>query len=706
MTTENVRQELFNDVTNIEQQLAFDFIANTNTSLFVTGKAGTGKTTFVKRILKEINKNFIILAPTGIAAITVGGQTMHSFFGFPLEVLGPNSELEISFDKKLLIEKTDTFILDEVSMVRSDMVDCMDRCLRQIMNTHAPFGGKQVVFVGDLFQLPPVITRGADEDMLNDLYGNGIPFFYKAHVLKRINLPKIEFQKVYRQEDKDFLDLLDKMRVGEACTNDLRVLNSRICSVANANDFSVTLTAYNSMADRINEQKLNELKAEEFVYNGKIEGDFKRKDALAPEVLKLKVGAQVIFCRNDNSGLRNYANGTIAKVVELSEDKIKVKLESGTILSVNKVTWENRERVYNKEERKIESQVIGTYTQYPLKLAWAITIHKSQGMTFDRMHLDLTCGIFAPGQAYVAVSRMRSLEGLTLSNPISPYHITLNPEIRAFANSFNDIEMISDELEMGKLAYKYQCDKDYDNSTSYYLSQVINKVYRNDFRGAALIAKRMFDTMLDDKVLFGQTANVILLKDCSMTCNFLNAVFCLYANRYEEAIGFANMVLDRRDCLEAMYIKGRALYALDLFQEAYEMNLQILNAIKVSEDKMGVDKKQLLFAAKVNEKIGISNIKVCKHLVKICPECIEAYLILRREFLGKGEYIKVDTDEEQVNNLSLIESFNNQSLDELSFKNLLNSNIRSRSQDFYTFKKIFQKISSDTLTKKSYCTTL
>lgn len=703
MTTENVRQELFNDVTNIEQQLAFDFIANTNTSLFVTGKAGTGKTTFVKRILKEINKNFTILAPTGIAAITVGGQTMHSFFGFPLEVLGPNSELEISFDKKLLIEKTDTFILDEVSMVRSDMVDCMDRCLRQIMNTHAPFGGKQVVFVGDLFQLPPVITRGADEDMLNDLYGNGIPFFYKAHVLKRINLPKIEFQKVYRQEDKDFLDLLDKMRVGEACTNDLRVLNSRVCSVANANDFSVTLTAYNSMADRINEQKLNELKTEEFVYNGKIEGDFKRKDALAPEVLKLKVGAQVIFCRNDNSGLRNYANGTIAKVVELSEDKIKVKLESGTILSVNKVTWENRERVYNKEERKIESQVIGTYSQYPLKLAWAITIHKSQGMTFDRMHLDLTCGIFAPGQAYVAVSRMRSLEGLTLSNPISPYHITLNPEIRAFANSFNDIEMISDELDMGKLVYKYQCDKDYNKGVSYYLSQVIDKVYRNDCRNAALIAKRMFDVMLDDSVLFGQTANVRLLKDCSMTCNFLNAVFCLYANRYEEAIGYANMVLDRRTCLEAMYIKGRALYAMDLFHEAYEMNLKMLNAIKVSEDKMGVDKKQLLFEAKVNEKIGNSNVVVCRRLAKLCPECIEAYLILRREILGKGEYLKVDTEEEQKNDLSLIEAFNNQSLDELSFKNLLNSNAEKKSNDFYTFKKKIQKISSDTLTKKIDC---
>lgn len=698
MANKSVKQAEFKDVTNVEQELAFDIVANTNTCVFITGKAGTGKTTFVKRIREEIDKNFIVLAPTGIAAIAVGGQTMHSFFGFPLEVLGPHSHLEISYEKRLMIEKADTFILDEVSMVRSDMVDCMDRCLRTIMNTHAPFGGKQVVFVGDLFQLPPVVNRGsADEDMLNDLYGNGMPFFYKARVLKRINLPKIEFQKVYRQDDEVFLDLLNKMRVGEARREDLRVLNSRVCSVVDAMEFSVTLTAFNSMADRINEQKLEELDEDEYVYDGKIVGDFKRKDALAPERLRLKVGAQVIFCRNDHSGLRKYANGTIAKVVSLGKDSIRVRLESGVVLSVEKVIWENREGVYNEEEHRIESQVVGSYTQYPLKLAWAITIHKSQGMTFDRMHLDLTRGTFAPGQAYVAVSRMRSLDGLTLSNPISPCHITLNPEIRAFANSFNDMEMINNELAMGKIVYQYMREKDYDKRVSYCLSQVIDKTLRNDCRNAALMAKNMFDIMLDDDILFGRTANVKLLKDCSMTSNFLNAVFCLYGNRFEEAIGYANMVLDRRTCIEAMYIKGRALYALGKFCEAYEMNQQTLNAIKNSEDKITVDMKQYLFEARVNEMLGNSNVMTCKNLVKLCPECIEAYLILRREIHDKCLCFTIESDVDETDDMYLIEAFNNISLDESGFKNLLHAEIESRSRAFYIFKKRIQRISKDDL---------
>ena len=200
------------DTQNVEQQKAFDLVANTNTCLFITGKAGTGKTTFIKRIQEEINKNFLVLAPTGIAAIAVGGQTMHSFFGFPMQAMGPHTETSLSNEKFQILKQTDTIIVDEASMVRSDMVDGMDRCLRMVFHTNMPFGGKQVIFVGDLFQLPPVVKEGsADAEMLHDLYGAGLPFFYKAFVLKRMNLPKIEFQKVYRQSDEDFLDILNKL---------------------------------------------------------------------------------------------------------------------------------------------------------------------------------------------------------------------------------------------------------------------------------------------------------------------------------------------------------------------------------------------------------------------------------------------------------------------------------------------------------------
>ena len=436
------------DKENAEQEKAFKLVAHTNTSLFVTGKAGTGKTTFIKAIQKESDKNFLVLAPTGIAALNVGGQTIHSFFGLPFEAIGPKTKIEVSQGKRDILKHTDTIIIDEASMVRCDWIDGIDRYLRSLMENHLPFGGKQIVFVGDLFQLPPVVKYGsADYEMLCDMYGSGAPYFYKANVMKRINLPKIEFQKVYRQKDVVFLEILDRMRLGMNTEKDLAILNQNVNSEAEVGDFSVTVTAFVKMADGINDKKLDDIEAEEFCYKGEIDGDFHAQDFPVPMELRLKVGAQVIFCRNDYA--HGVVNGTIAKVVELESDKVKVVLENGEEIEVKKMIWEKRESKYNKETKKVESFVAGTFAQYPLKLAWAITINKSQGMTFNRMHFDLTRGTFAPGQAYVAISRMRSINGLTLSNKIRKNHILQNAEIKAFANSFNDEKMIDEELDFG-----------------------------------------------------------------------------------------------------------------------------------------------------------------------------------------------------------------------------------------------------------------
>ena len=608
METKITTEKLQEYKLDADQQKAFDLIANTNTPLFITGKAGTGKSTFIKMIQEKIAKNFLVLAPTGIAAINVGGQTMHSFFGFPLEVIGPSTELNVSFEKQVLLRHVDTIIVDEVSMVRCDMVDGMDRCLRTAFHTHMPFGGKQVVFVGDLFQLPPVVGNPADEDMLGDLWEKGKPYFYKAHVLKRMNLPKIEFRTVYRQKDSVFLGVLNRLRIGECTQRDLNLLNRRVRWIGNKEDYSIALTAKNKKANLINEEKLASLDGEEHCYYGEIIGQFGEKDCIVPKELKLKVGAQVMFCRNIS---HSCVNGTIAKVSNLSEDTITVKLENGAEVNVEQTVWESLERVYNRETKKMESEVVGTFTQYPLKLAWAVTIHKSQGMTFDRMHFDLSHGTFAPGQAYVAISRMRTLEGLTLSNPIQPYHIIQNPEIKAFANSYNDTVMIDDELEIGQKVYGCIRKKDYDEAVRICLTYVVEKSRRGDYRNAALLAKRMFDVMLDDECLMGQTEGVELLKDSSMMCDFLNAVLCLYGNRYEEAIGYADLVLDRRVCLEAMFVKERALYALGRFDEAYDVDYQIIMAANDSDDKKAIDKKQLLLEAKINEEIGNSNMTIC-----------------------------------------------------------------------------------------------
>ena len=650
---DTIKQQEF--TMDADQQKAFDLIANTNTPLFITGKAGTGKSTFIKMIQEKIDKNFLVLAPTGIAAINVGGQTMHSFFGFPFEVIGPHTQMKVSEEKQILLKHVDTIIVDEVSMVRCDMVDGMDRYLSTLFHTHMPFGGKQVVFVGDLFQLPPVVTNSADEDMLNDLWEKGKPYFYKAHVLKRMNLPKIEFRTVYRQKDGAFLDVLNRLRIGECVQEDFDTLNKRVDYNGDKEDYSVILTAYRKRADQMNEEKLEELDDDEYCYKGVVDGKFKTKDFIVPEQLRLKVGAQVIFCRNVS---RNCVNGTIAKVSSLSENTITVKLEDGSEVNVEQAVWESKEQVYNRETKKMESEVVGTFTQYPLNLAWAITIHKSQGMTFDRMHFDLTRGTFAEGQAYVAISRMRSLEGLTLSNPIMPHHIIQNPEIKAFANSYNDSALIDDEIEIGEKVYGCLRKKDYDGAVRTCLTYVVEKSRRGDYRNAALLAKKMFDVMLSDTCLMGQTKDVELLKDSSMTCNFLNAVLCLYGNRYEEAIGYAELVLDRKTCLEAMFVKERALYELGRFDEAYDLDYQIIMAANDSDDKRGIDKKQLLLEAKINEKIGNANMAICKQLIKICPECLTAYVMLRAEAQKNGKRVSVDEENEEDEANFLLKAFN------------------------------------------------
>jgi len=672
------------DKTNIEQQKAFELVANTNTSLFVTGKAGTGKTTFIRVIQKLVDKNFLVLAPTGIAAMNVGGQTIHSFFGLPFEAIGPEIYLEVSLEKRQILEHTDTIIIDEASMVRCDWVDCINRFLCHLMHTHMPFGGKQMVFVGDLFQLPPVVKHGsADDEMLRDMYGSGTPYFYKANVMKRLNMPKIEFQKVYRQEDPDFIEILNRMRVGENTNEDLNILNQHVSSNDEVGDFSVTLTAYTQIADSINEQKLYDIDEDEFFYEGEIDGDFRVQDSPAPMKLRLKVGAQVIFCRNDY--LHGYVNGTIAKVVELNENSIKVVLENNREVNVEKMVWESRKSVYNKETQKVESEVIGSFVQYPLKLAWAITIHKSQGMTFKRMHFDLTRGTFAAGQTYVAISRMRTLDGLTLSNKIRSHHIMQNAEIKAFANSFNDFPQIDDELVFGRLLYNHLHRKDYDSAAKVCLLHSIEKIKNGDYRNAALIVKRMYDVILDDKCLNGLTKDCPLLKDCSMTCNFLNAVICLYSNRFEEAIGYVDMVLDRRSCLEAMFIKCKALQGLSRHEEALETTLLIHKICEESKDTFVIDKKQYLLEAELNAQLSNPNIDACINLIKLVPEYIPIYLLIRKSALANSIFIKVEEGEEENH---LVTAFNDTSISNVNFEIILENSDKLG----FEFKKFSKKV--------------
>ncbi len=444
------------DPDNPELQQALKIIERTDHSIFLTGKAGTGKSTFLRYLAETVKKQFVIVAPTGIAAMNVKGQTIHSFFQFPLRPILPEDKGIKKFhhesDKRLIIEKMDTLIIDEVSMVRADLVDAIDTALRRNANPHQPFGGKQVIFIGDIFQLEPVVQRDKPEaEILQTLYKT--PYFFEAHVFRRLAnegrpLLSIELQKVYRQRDLSFVGLLDKIRRSEASWDDVQELNARYVpnlSPLEQAGFSITLTTRNDLADRLNLAELTSLRAQERTYEGTINGEFEMRTYPADFQLRLKVGAQVMFLRNDREG--RWMNGTIGQIHSLEEKTIKVETEDGEVHEVARTSWDNTLYAYNADKNLIESEVLGSYTQFPLRLAWAITIHKSQGLTFDRLHLDLGAGTFAAGQLYVALSRCRTLDGITLAKKIRLQDMLVAERVKQFAASFNKHELVDRVLD-------------------------------------------------------------------------------------------------------------------------------------------------------------------------------------------------------------------------------------------------------------------
>ena len=454
------------DTNNKEFQDALQLITHTRQSVFLTGKAGTGKSTFLKYICNHTRKKYVVLAPTGIAAINAGGVTLHSFFKLPFRPMLPDDpDLSLSHGrifeffkypkvKRKIIAEVDLIIIDEISMVRADIIDCVDRILRVYSgNMRLPFGGKQLLFVGDVFQLEPVVPSDQKE-ILSLFYAS--PFFFSARVFKDINLVPIELQKVYRQTDPVFINVLDRIRNNAARKQELDTLNGRYFpSFEPQNeDMYITLATRRDQVDFINEKKLAELPGEEYVSVGKIEGDFPESSLPTQLNLSIKEQAQVIFIDNDYE--RRWVNGTIGMVSGIDENgNVYVLLESGVEHLVEPTSWRNYKYKYNEKERRIEEEIVGTFEQLPIRLAWAITVHKSQGLTFSRVVVDLTGGVFAGGQTYVALSRCTSLEGLVLKSTISSRDIFIRKEIVEFSQIFNNQALIEKSLKESEAELQY-----------------------------------------------------------------------------------------------------------------------------------------------------------------------------------------------------------------------------------------------------------
>ena len=454
------------DTNNKEFQDALQLITHTRQSVFLTGKAGTGKSTFLKYICNHTKKKYVVLAPTGIAAINAGGVTLHSFFKLPFRPMLPDDpDLSLSHgrifeffkypkEKRKIIAEVDLIIIDEISMVRADIIDCVDRILRVYSgNMRLPFGGKQLLFVGDVFQLEPVVPSDQKE-ILSLFYAS--PFFFSARVFKDINLVPIELQKVYRQTDSVFINILDRIRNNAARKQELDTLNGRYFpSFEPQNeDMYITLATRRDQVDFINEKKLAELPGEEYVSVGKIEGDFPESSLPTQLNLSIKEQAQVIFIDNDYE--RRWVNGTIGMVSGIDENgNVYVLLESGVEHLVEPTSWRNYKYKYNEKEKRIEEEIVGTFEQLPIRLAWAITVHKSQGLTFSRVVVDLTGGVFAGGQTYVALSRCTSLEGLVLKSKISSRDIFIRKEIVEFSQIFNNQALIEKILNESEAELQY-----------------------------------------------------------------------------------------------------------------------------------------------------------------------------------------------------------------------------------------------------------
>ena len=608
-------------------KLAHDLVKFTSKSVFLTGKAGTGKTTFLRNLPNITRKRMAVVAPTGVAALNAGGVTIHSFFQLPFTPYLPEGadvsfvtkdedgnavreQFRMSGNKIKLLRSLDLLVIDEISMVRSDLLDAVDSVLRHYRRSSLPFGGVQLLMIGDLYQLTPVVKE-EEWRIISRFYRS--PYFFDSNALKKVDYVTVELTHIFRQQDDVFISILNQIRTNTLTKESLAVLNSRVSTTSDDDDEqNIRLTTHNNDANSINTSKLDALEGQEYKFEADIIDNFPPYMYPTDETLTLKVGAQVMFIKNDSSPAKLYYNGKIGKITEIDDTKIMVLCKGDlSPIEVKEEKWENIPYVVNIETKEIEQNVIGEFIQYPLRLAWAITVHKSQGLTFDRAIIDVHAA-FAFGQVYVALSRCKSLEGLTLKTPISSQMIKSDTEVVTFCD--NARQKQPDEQSLNKYIVSYQRDvllKIFDfNSLQRQLAEV-RKVYMSNFnRFNPEYSQRLIDVVQQfDSQIFDVNKKFVVqlwkifsaspdvqLKDDEFLQQRLSKASEYYHGKLAEIIGepFSQMLLESdnkeiddemKSALEALeleYCKKRNIFEKLRDGFSTEMYLKI---ISITEDK-------------------------------------------------------------------------------------------------------------------------
>lgn len=636
------------DKTNKEQCLALDLVQNTNISFFLTGCAGTGKTTFLQYIQEYVNKKFVLVAPTGIAALVAGGTTIHSFFGMPWEPITSKTTLDdfsLNDSKWETLRAVDTIIIDEVSMVRCDMIDGIDKVLRAATLSSLPFGGKQIIFSGDLYQLDPVYQTN-DEGLVNfyqEEYHTYKPYFFYAHVFQQMKLFRIELQKVYRQKDAQFLSILKHIRQCEYIRNDIELLNTTGLANDTVNqmldkDEQLTLSAYRATVDAINEKKLQELPEPSYTYTGQIEGKFNKNNFPAPMELTLKIGARVMFVKNDSNHL--WVNGTLGTVETLSEEDIEVVLDNGLLVNVDRERWDAIEYEYDKETGVLDKVVVGSYSQYPLTLAWAITIHKSQGMTFDKVTIDLERGIFAAGQLYVALSRVTSLKGMALNAIIKPSYIKPKKEVEQFMQQNRLLHDIENAIVQNEGYYKAFRKQDYDVAMKEINRQFASAIEAHDMDFANILATQLMDNTYNPEEFLADSLPQSVIIEKGMRNMLTNAIISAKNAQYDEALNYIRRGLVLQPSTHLYYLKSIILFELKRFEEAKQLHMEWKQYLKKHYDE--VNTTYLLCVARTNFELGLPYIKEMQRIIRRNKSYYPFILRLRKMMLHDNDYLEED----------------------------------------------------------------